>query len=223
MASRRLNLPNAITGARILACPVIFVLLLSPRIGHLVAAFILFLAASLSDLWDGYLARKHGWITDTGKLLDPIADKLLLVATFIPFYMVSHSPDEVTHVPWWGPLPLWVVVVIFGREVLVTGFRMWAARRGSVLSAGQSGKIKAFVQNIFSGGLILWYALGRMAREEGWDGAILWTIWEPFHATVVALSLGVALVLTVYSMGVYFWENRRLFVDRAEGPPGPST
>jgi len=219
MASRRLNLPNAITGARILACPVIFVLILSPQVGHLMAGFILFLAASLSDLWDGYLARKHGWITDTGKLLDPIADKLLLVATFIPFYMVSHSGDPVNHVPWWGPLPLWVVVVIFGREILVTGFRMWAARRGSVLSAGWSGKVKAFIQNIFSGGLILWYALYRMALERGWEGTTAWTAWAAFHRTVVGLTLGVAVILTVYSMGVYMWENRRLLRGHA-GAPG---
>jgi CDP-diacylglycerol---glycerol-3-phosphate 3-phosphatidyltransferase len=221
MASRRLNLPNAITGARILACPVIFVLLFSPAIGHLFLAFILFLAAALSDLWDGYLARKHGWITDTGKLLDPVADKLLLVATFVPFYIVSHGPDPVTQVPWWGPLPLWVVLVIFGREVLVTAFRMWAARRGSILSAGKSGKIKAFIQNIFSGGLILWYALARTAREQGWEGRTLWSIWEPFHTMVVALTLGVALVLTIYSMGVYFFENRELLTGGSGGTSGP--
>jgi len=219
MAPSRLNLPNAITGARILACPVIFVLILSPRTGHLAAAFLLFLAASLSDLWDGYLARKHGLITDTGKLLDPIADKLLLVSTFIPFYMVSQGPDPVDHVPWWGPLPLWVVVVIFGREILVTGFRMWAARRGSVLSAGQSGKVKAFVQNIFSGGLILWYVVHRMALERGWEGTGFWSFWEPFHAFVVAVSLALALFLTLYSLGVYIWQNRRLLAGGA-GPSG---
>lgn len=212
MAPRRLNLPNAITGVRILACPVIFVLILSPSAGHLLVGFLLFLAASLSDLWDGYLARKHGWITDTGKLLDPIADKLLLVSTFVPFYLVSHRPDELGHVPWWGPLPLWVVLVIFGREALVTGFRMWAARRGAVLSAGRSGKIKAFVQNIFSGSLILWYALARLARSEAWAEGVLWPLWAGLHRAVVGLSLAAALILTVYSLAVYVRENRRLVV-----------
>lgn len=210
MGPRRLNLPNAITGVRILACPVIFILILSPRTGYLTAAFVLFVAASLSDLWDGYLARKHGWITDTGKLLDPIADKLLLIATFIPFYMVSQGPDTASHVPWWGPLPLWVLIVVLGREVLVTALRMWAAQRGSVISAGPSGKIKAFVQNIFSGGLILWFVLVRMAAERGWEGTTAWSLWEPFHAFVVAVALGLAVVLTVYSLGVYLWQNRRL-------------
>jgi CDP-diacylglycerol---glycerol-3-phosphate 3-phosphatidyltransferase len=219
MAPSRFNLPNAITGARILACPVIFVLILSPRTGHLGAAFLLFLAASLSDLWDGYLARKHGLITDMGKLMDPIADKLLLVATFVPFYVVSHRPDAATDVPWWGPLPLWVVLIIFGREVLVTGFRGWAARRGSVLSAGPTGKIKAFVQNFFSGSLILWYFLFRLARERGWEGEAPWTLWQHFHQAVVAITLAGALLLTVYSMGVYVWENRRLIAGHGTAAP----
>jgi CDP-diacylglycerol---glycerol-3-phosphate 3-phosphatidyltransferase len=210
MAQPRLNLPNVITGARILACPAIFVLTLSPRVAHLLAAFVLFLAAALSDLWDGYLARKHGQITDVGKLLDPAADKLLMVSTFVPFYLVSQRPEAITDVPWWGPLPLWVLVVIFAREVAVTAFRMWAARRGAVLSAGQSGKVKAFTQNFFSGSLLLWYALVRLAAERGWEGETAWTLWAHFHGAVVALALALALLLTVYSMGVYAVQNRRL-------------
>lgn len=210
MAPRRLNLPNLITVARILACPVIFVLALSPRASHLLAAFVLFVAAALSDLWDGYLARKHGLVTDMGKLLDPLADKLLLVATFIPFYLVSHRPEELAPLPWWGPLPLWVLLVIFGREVAVTVFRSWAARRGSVISAGPSGKVKAFVQNIFIGSLLLWYGLVRTAVARGWEGEPAWSAWATFHGAVVALTLGAAVILTIYSMGVYAVQNRRL-------------
>lgn len=219
MAPRPFNLPNAITGARIVACPVIFALILSPRIGYLAVAFVLYVLASLSDLWDGYLARKHGWITDTGKLLDPIADKLLLVATFVPFYVVSHRGDPFAEIPWWGPLPLWVLLVIFGREVLVTGFRGWAARRGQVLSAGPSGKAKAFVQNVFSGALILWYFLVRTADERGWEGATSWILWGHFHRAVVGLTLGAALILTVYSMAVYLWQHWELLRGREPASP----
>lgn len=218
MAPRRLNLPNLITLGRILACPVIFVMALSPRISHILAAFVLFVVAAVSDLWDGYLARKHGLVTDMGKLLDPLADKLLLVATFIPFYVVSHREGALTDIPWWGSLPMWVLVVIFGREVAVTLFRSWAARRGSVISAGPSGKIKAFVQNIFIGSLLLWYGLLRLAIERGWDGVSLWRAWAHFHGAVVALTLTAAVILTVYSMGVYAVQNRSLF---ASGPPDP--
>lgn len=213
MAPSRLNLPNLITGARILACPFVFALTLSPRVSHLLVAFVLFVAAAVSDLWDGYLARKHGLVTNVGKLLDPLADKLLLVATFVPFYIVSQRPEPITDIPWWGPLPLWVVAVIFGREILVTLFRSWAARRGSVISAGPSGKIKAFIQNIFIGSLLLWYALVRMAAQRGWEGRGPWEAWSAFHGAVVGLTLTVALILTVYSMGVYAYQNRKLFSE----------
>ncbi len=84
-----MNLPNGITVARTLAAPVIFALILSGGFGRLLLAFILFLAAAISDIWDGYLARRRGQITDFGKLADPIADKLLVVSTFVPFYIVS--------------------------------------------------------------------------------------------------------------------------------------
>ncbi|MEX2530091.1 MAG: CDP-diacylglycerol--glycerol-3-phosphate 3-phosphatidyltransferase [Gemmatimonadota bacterium] len=217
MAQRRLNLPNIITGARILTCPVIFLLALSPRISHLFIAFALFTAAAVSDLWDGYLARKHGLVTDIGKLLDPAADKLLMVSTFLPFYIVSHRQDPFTAIPWWEVLPLWVLLVIFLREIAVTVFRSWAARRGEVLSAGQSGKIKAFSQNIFSGSLLLWYALVRVAADRGWAGSSFWSFWEWLHGGVVALTLGIALILTVYSLGVYAIQNRRLVQGNSSG------
>lgn len=217
MALSRFDLPNVITVARIIACPLLFALILSPNAFHLFIAFLVFVAAGLSDLWDGYLARKHGWITDTGKLLDPLADKLLLVATFIPFFIVSHRAGSAGSIPWWGALPVWVVAVILGREALVTLFRVWAARRGSVLSAGPSGKIKAFTQNFFSGALILWYGLARVAESRGWEGRTGWTVWSHFHGAVVGLSLGLALLLTLYSLGVYYRQHRELL--RSAGQP----
>jgi CDP-diacylglycerol---glycerol-3-phosphate 3-phosphatidyltransferase len=219
MAPRRLNVPNLITAGRIAACPVIFLLALSPEPRLLLTAFILFFVAAVSDLWDGYLARKHGWVTNVGKLMDPVADKLLLVATFVPFYIVSHRPDPLWGIPWWGPLPLWVLLVIFGREVAVTAFRSWAARRGSVIAAGQSGKVKAFVQNTFSGSLLLWYALVRWAPEWWWVDSTPWLAWAAFHGAVTAIALGLALVLTVYSLGVYAWQYRA-YVGSPEAP-GP--
>ncbi len=219
MARLRLNLPNTITIARIISCPVLFLMVLSPNPGWLFGAFALFVAAAVSDLWDGYLARKHGLVTDLGKLLDPMADKLLLITTFIPFYLVSHRPDPITDVPLWGPLPLWVVLVIFGREVGITIFRSWAARKGQVLSAGPSGKVKALSQNIFSGGLILWYALARTAENEGWGGNPLWEGWAIFHGAVVGVMLGVAIFLTIYSLVVYLREYRAA-QRRGSGTPG---
>ena len=134
MSERRWTLPNIITVGRIVACPAVFFLVMAPGSGLRVLGFVLFLAAALSDVWDGYLARKHGWITDMGKLLDPLADKLLLAATVVPIYLISHRPGTLGDLPWLGPLPLWIVVVIFGRELLVTLLRQVATRKGMKLA-----------------------------------------------------------------------------------------
>ena len=205
MAPSRLTLPNLITIARIAACPGIFFLALAPGVGARAWAFVLFVLASLSDLWDGYLARKHGWITDMGKLLDPLADKLLLVSTFVPFFLISHRSGAAGSIPWWGTLPVWVLVVVFGRELAVTLFRGYAARRGQVISSGKSGKWKAFTQNLFSGSLLLWYPLSLAADSRGWLGEPLWGAWSAFHGAFVGLSLAVAVYLTVHSMLDYVW------------------
>ncbi len=202
-----LNLPNAITVGRILVCPLIAYLALSPGVNDQYAAFVLFVLAALSDLWDGYLARKHGLITDLGKLLDPLADKLLLVSTFVPFYMISHRGDPTSVVPYWGTFPLWVVVVIVGRELVVTLFRSYAARQGVVIASGPAGKYKAFIQNLFIGGLLLWYPLTQSGLRLGWSGS-LWQGWRNFHGAWVGIMLLVAIVLTIYSMVDYFWSYR---------------
>src|SRR5690606_24808438 len=89
---RRLNLPNLITIARIFLAILVVPLLFMDRLGPRLIAFLIFLVAAFSDLWDGHLARSRGLITNLGKLLDPIADKLLLTATFVPFYILSHRP-----------------------------------------------------------------------------------------------------------------------------------
>lgn len=213
-----LNLPNLITIARIALALVVVPLLFVDEFGPRMAAFVIFIVAAVSDLWDGYLARSRGLITNLGKLLDPIADKLLLVATFIPFYLISHGTGPDRQFPWFGDiLPLWVVVVIFGRELFITLFRSYAARRGVVIAAGQSGKYKAFSQNLFIGGAILWLALHSAARHDGWADAGFWAGWQQFHRGFCVVMLSIAVVLTVYSMLVYLWNYRSvvLATDRA--------
>jgi CDP-diacylglycerol---glycerol-3-phosphate 3-phosphatidyltransferase len=203
------TIPNAITVGRVVLAPVVFVLILMDGFWPRLLAFVLFLAAAFSDLWDGYLARKHGWVSDFGKLMDPLADKLLLVATFVPFYLISNPPGPAGHFPYWGAFPLWVLAVIFGREVLVTVVRQVAARRGRVIPAGPEGKLKAVFQNIFSGATIFWFALQSAAVTHGWTG-VFWDRWQAWlHAPVVLIALVIALILTVYSMVVYLVKWRR--------------
>lgn len=207
MSGSRFTLPNIITIARIAVCPLIFVLAISPGVVGRMWAFALFVAAGLSDVWDGWLARKHGWITDLGKLLDPLADKLLLASTFIPIFMVSHRGEDY-HLPWWGALPVWVLVVIFGRELLITVFRSYAVRRGVVIAAGISGKRKALVQNLFIGGALFWYPLSDLVAEQGWRTTSAWGVWAAFHGAWILVTLSLALLLTVYSMLDYLWRYR---------------
>jgi CDP-diacylglycerol---glycerol-3-phosphate 3-phosphatidyltransferase len=202
------NLPNMITVARIVLAAVVVPLLFVDRFGPRLLAFVIFLAAALSDLWDGHLARSRGLITNLGKLLDPIADKLLLFATLVPFYLISHPRGGAEPFPWFGgDFPLWILLIIFGRELFITLFRGYAARRGVVIAAGTAGKYKAVMQNVFIGATILWYALHSAARAGGWDGAF-WESWQRFHFAFCALTLSIAVVLTVYSMLTYLWGYR---------------
>ena len=204
-----LTIPNVITVSRIAACPVIFMLAVSSDTGARLWAFALFIIAAVSDIFDGYLARKHGLVTDMGKLLDPVADKLLLVATYVPIYIVSHGGGEDAGLPWWGPMPLWVIVVIFGREIFITIFRSFAARRGVVIAAGIAGKRKALFQAIFAGAALLWYPLRALAAERP-GGLEAWSVWFAVHGAVTGATLAIALVLTVYSLIDYMWSYRNL-------------
>src|SRR5690606_24326981 len=120
-----------------------------------------------------------------------------LAATFVPFYLLSHREGATAQFPWFGGvLPLWIVLVIFGRELFITLFRSYAARRGVVIPAGQAGKYKAVSQNFFIGSSILWYALPAAARANGWAGGF-WRGWQQFHFAFSVFTLTVAVVLTV--------------------------
>ncbi|MGH7458017.1 MAG: CDP-diacylglycerol--glycerol-3-phosphate 3-phosphatidyltransferase [Longimicrobiaceae bacterium] len=203
-----MNLPNSITILRIALAVVLAPLILAGGALPRLAAFVLFLVAALSDLWDGYLARSRKMVTDLGKLLDPIADKLLLAATLLPLYALSLRGDA-AEFPWFGGvLPLWIVLVIFAREIFITLFRSYAARRGVVIAAGRSGKYKAVFQNLFVGSAILWYALHALEARHGWGGG--WESWIPIHRAFSITALSVAVLLTLYSMGEYLLRYRRL-------------
>lgn len=198
----RANLPNGITAVRILLAPVVAALLLRPGMTARILAFAVFLVAALSDLWDGHLARSREETTAFGEFADPLADKLLLAACLIPFYLVTTSDPALAGLPLLGVVPLWAVLVLLGREVLVTAFRALAAGRGETFPAGPAGKVKAFVQNVFNGAAILWIGLRAGARDQGWTGAA-WRGWETFHGWVCTATLLVAVALTLYSLAVY--------------------
>ena len=216
------TLPNIITVARIALTPVVALL---PFInGYLpkLIAFVVFLIAAISDLIDGHLARRRDEVTDLGKLLDPLADKLLLFAALIPIFVITRSSMSQYGLPWWGSLPPIVLLLLVGREVAMTVFRQVAKGRGVVIAADRAGKIKTVVQNIFLGATIAWFAWRDMRVEFGWETGWLGDLWNRFHGAVVAVTLGVALLLTVYSLLSYFYRYRSLFRSTSAAPPNSS-
>lgn len=207
------NLPNVITLARILITPVIALLPFIEGWLPKLIALVVFIAAALSDVYDGWLARSRNLVTDLGKLLDPLADKLLLLATLIPIYAISQSRSDLYGIPVWGSIPLWVCLLLLGREFAMTAFRYWAKRRGVIIAAGGSGKLKAAFQAIFIGATIAWFAFKDLIQPMGWERNRYARYWTEFHGGLVAVTLGIALVLTLYSFGVYLYRNRGLFTD----------
>ena len=133
----RWTLPNILTLARICLTPVIALLPFIQGYWPKVIAFLIFLAASASDVVDGYLARRRNEVSELGQLLDPIADKLLLFATLIPIFWLTRHPTILVdyRIPWWGSFPVWVALLLVGRELLMTAFRFFARRRGVVIPA----------------------------------------------------------------------------------------
>ncbi|HXQ30119.1 MAG TPA: CDP-diacylglycerol--glycerol-3-phosphate 3-phosphatidyltransferase [Gemmatimonadales bacterium] len=205
------TLPNILTLARICLTPVIALLPFIEGYWPKVIALVIFVAAGVSDVADGYLARRYGQVSEVGQLLDPIADKLLLFATLIPIFWITRHPTILVdyRIPWWGSLPVWVALLLVGREVLITGFRLFAKRRGVVIPAAGPGKLKAVVQNVFIGATIAWFAWKDALAAHRWAGSFR-NFWDEFHGTVVAVTLGGAVLMTVYSLVVYIYRYRAL-------------
>lgn len=133
------NLPNNLTLIRLLLIPVFVVLI---EFDHYFWAAVLFAVAAFTDYLDGYLARKLKQVSDFGKLMDPLADKLLVMSALI---MLVGQRDLFNADPF---VPAWIVVLILARETWVTGLRSLAANSGKVVAAGSAGKIKSFLQMV---------------------------------------------------------------------------
>jgi CDP-diacylglycerol---glycerol-3-phosphate 3-phosphatidyltransferase len=213
--SVRWTLPNIITLARISLTPVVALLPFIQGYWPKVIAFVVFLIAAFSDLIDGYLARRYGTTSELGILLDPIADKLLLFATLIPIFWITRHPTILVdyRIPWWGSLPVWVALLLVGREVLITVFRFFAKRQGIIIPAVGAGKLKAVAQNIFIGATIAWFAWKDAIAEMHLAGTYR-DVWDEFHGWFVAVTLAGAIVLTVYSLLVYLYRYRALLKVR---------
>jgi CDP-diacylglycerol---glycerol-3-phosphate 3-phosphatidyltransferase len=208
-----MNLPNGLTVARIAATPLIATLPFAPSVSARLGAFALFTAAAITDWVDGYLARSRKQETDLGRILDPLADKLLLVATFVPMYFLAQKLPFQTMVGL-VRLPLWVVAIILGRELTMTWFRSFAQRRGVVIAAIWPAKWKTFIQLFWQGAAYCWFWLATLASKNGWHGPV-WHDWALFNGTVAASMMVIAVALTLYSLYIYLRDYGYLLRSRA--------
>ena len=172
-----LNLPNFITLVRILLIPVFVMLFFTPTPNRSLSAAVIFVIAAVTDLLDGYIARRTGQITKLGKLLDPIADKLLVLSALILLVNI----DRVSAL---------VAILVIAREVAVTGIRAIAAGEGMIIAAETTGKYKMALQVVAITMLIL-------------EGTAL-SEWGNLHLAG-SVTLYLSLVLGYVSGGVYVW------------------
>jgi CDP-diacylglycerol--glycerol-3-phosphate 3-phosphatidyltransferase len=178
-ASPILNLPNILTLTRIAAIPLMAALLMSPSQTAGFWAAAVFSLASVTDWLDGYLARRMGIVTIFGKFLDPIADKLIVMAALI---MILP----------YGRIPAWMVLVILGREIIITGLRGIASSEGIVIQASDLGKFKTIFQIVAIIGLLLHY-------DYNWLFGIEHRLLHVNMHNVGMFFLWIATLLTVWS------------------------
>jgi len=178
-----LNLPNKLTVGRMLAVPVLIAALM---LGHYYLSAVIFILAALTDMIDGMIARKYGLITNFGKIMDPLADKLLVISALVCLVEL-------------GDVAGWMVIVILAREFIVTGLRTVAAASGLVIAAGSTGKIKTVLQMIAVAALLL----------KNWP---FYYIGVPF----AQIMLWAAVIMTVISGIEYIITNKQVFYRKEE-------
>ncbi len=187
-----MNLPNKLTLIRIAMVPFFVAALLMESIPHrFLWAMIIFIVASITDMLDGNIARSRGLVTDFGKLMDPLADKILVISALVCFNSL-------------GLLSAVVTIITVAREFLVTSLRLVAATSGKVIAADKLGKAKTVTQDI-AVPLIMF----RMALAEfGVAGGLLSALDILNLALVITMT-----VLTVWSGANYLWKNREIISD----------
>jgi CDP-diacylglycerol--glycerol-3-phosphate 3-phosphatidyltransferase len=226
------NLPNTISAARIVASPLLAALAFVPSVAVRAVAFVLYLITAISDHYDGKIAREQGLITDLGKVLDPLADKLLLLGTFVPMFLLQAPatdpllrllPEmrEAATYPFttWGAQEVWfhwwILVPILAREAFMTWFRGFAQRRGAVIAAQRLGKWKAGFQFTWMGASFFWFGYRLLIEQQGWGNSAMALFWARVLGGIGTITMYVALALTLISLGDYLVKHRRVFTQRA--------
>lgn len=178
-----MNLPNKLTLFRVFLIPILVVVMMLNIPSKFLIACIIFLVASITDMLDGKIARKYNLVTDFGKFMDPLADKLLVISTLICMIETDLASG-------------WMVIIIVARELSVSILRAIAAADGTVIAAGKSGKWKTATQMVS----IVLILLGAQLKNL----AILMT---------GKILLVIAVILTIYSGWEYLYGNRHVFMN----------
>ena len=193
-----MNLPNKLTISRIMMTVLFLIVLFVEFSFHYTLALVLFVAASITDILDGTIARKRRLITDFGKLMDPLADKMLICSAFIAFIELE-----------W--MPAWMVIVIVARELAITGLRLLAASKNIVLAAEKQGKNKTITQVVAIIALLVTNSYGDWGIVGSFFSFTIaghaWAWW------VAEISKWTAVTLTATSGIYYLWKNREVFLN----------
>ena len=185
--------PNTLTISRIILTLIFILVMLAEGFIFKFLGAIIFFLASFTDYYDGYIAKKHKMISDFGKLMDPIADKFLMLSAFLVFVKM-------------GIVPVVAFVIIFGREVFITFMRLYAKHKGHILAAEKFGKYKT-VSQVFCAGVILIYIVLRSAdATNSWSDVTI-SRWQEF----IDFCVMVAVLMTLASGLSYYMNNKKVF------------
>lgn len=178
-----MNLPNKLTLFRIFLIPVFILVMLFEIPNKFLIACLVFIIAAITDAMDGNIARKYNLVTDFGKFMDPLADKLLVISALICMIEVDLVPG-------------WMVIIIVARELTVSILRAIAAADGKVIAASSGGKLKTISQMV---------AIPLLLLGANFDNSLLITIGD--------ITILIATLLTLYSGWEYLYKNKHLFMD----------
>ncbi|MBM3255326.1 MAG: CDP-diacylglycerol--glycerol-3-phosphate 3-phosphatidyltransferase [Candidatus Omnitrophica bacterium] len=188
-----MNIANRLTLLRIVLTFVFMFFLFCHGLWAKVLSLAIFIFAALSDLFDGMIAQKRNMVTDFGKLMDPIADKILVLAAFAAFVQMQL-------------IEAWMFVIIVSREILITSLRLFALNKGKVLSAAKVGKHKTASQMF-----VIFAILGFIVLKEVMLTFFIWNpSWEAFFYQGIYIFMLFTVVLTLYSGLSYLWDNRKI-------------
>ncbi len=195
-----MNLPNKITVLRILLAFIFMILLFSRGVIFKISAFGVFVLAAFTDYLDGFIAKKYDIISDFGKIMDPVADKVLTLSAFLAFVEMKL-------------IPAWMIVIIIMRELLITGIRIMALRRHAVLPAGKGGKHKTVSQMMSIFVILIFIVI----KEMGTGTVGFWNAsFEYWYRQLIFILMLITVALTIIS-GISYLAGNREYLFNEKG------